>query len=407
MSSERGFVPFAVVGIVALTLLIALGAAYPYFQKKGSEQTPAPIASEEKRPAVLPADSPALPEKTVPAARAIPRENQPAPSSPPSSTASEAAKLQAEIQMSLKTGGISPTRYGDIVRELNELAARGLDTRTYATLSSMLKELTVGGSEPIVTSATQGPPPSQQPMVTERGETKPFWEYNPSRTSNWHYWARAGTPPACPQPLVLPAPVDLTLVTAILYPGQVRGDGPKDFKPHGGFTLKAGTKSVELRAPMDGYLTSVAKFTDEFGLHYGLTFQNPCGIQFGGGHFGALPADIQAVVDKVPLKGYGESRTEPILPPYFVKKGQVIVTGLQEKANPERPGFDWGVADLRQTNAASKDPRFQSLYGYAPWNTYYGVCWLDLLPPEQESIVRSFPGGDYKEGKHSEYCSSQ
>ena len=80
------------------------------------------------------------------------------------------------------------------------------------------------------------------------------------------------------------------------------------------------------------------------------------------------------------------------------------MTGLQEKTNPERPGFDWGVADLRRKNTASEDPRFRELYGYAPWNTYYGVCWLDLLPPDQQVVLKSLPGGDYRQRKNSEYC---
>ena len=385
-SRERGFVPMFAIGIFAIIAFVFGGAMMYTENQERTTLSPDKDQRTEQSP------------EKAPVADAQPASGGNFATSEPSSrTTPSASTLRSELAMAIKSGGIHPSRLNDIEREIDALAATGADV---SELRALLGKLSVGDSS----AQNPPPPPPQQPVTTERAETKPFWEYNPSRTANWHYWAHAGTPPACSEPIVLPAPVDLTLVTAILYPGQVRGDGPKDFKPHGGFILKAGNLSVELRAPMDGYLTSAAKFTDPFGLHYALTFQNPCGIQFGGGHFGVLPPDIAAVVDKVPLKGYGESRTEPIFPPYFVKKGQVIVTGLQEKANPERPGFDWGVADLRETNASSKDPRFQSLYGYAPWNTYYGVCWLDLLPPEQESVVRSFPGGDYREGKNSEYC---
>ena len=381
------------IGIFAFIVFV-FGGAIMY----ASNQDQTTISPDADQRAEQSPEKAQIAHEKAPAAEARPTSGGNfAPTDRSSRNTPSANVLRSELEMAIRSVGIHPSRLGDIEREIDALAATGADVTELRTL---LGKLSVGeGSAP-----KPPPPPPQQPVVTERAVTKPYWEYDPSRTANWHYWAREGSPPACTEPIVLASPVDLSLVTAILYPGQVRGDGPEDFKPHGGFTLKAGIKSVELRAPMDGYLTSVAKFTDDFGLHYGLTFQNPCGIQFLGGHFGALPPDIAAVVDKVPLKGYGESRTEPIFPPYFVKKGQVIVTGLQEKANPERPGFDWGVADLRQENAASKDPRFRSLYGYAPWNTYYGVCWLDLLPPEQESIVRSFPGGDYREGKNSEYC---
>ena len=306
------------------------------------------------------------------------------------------ASLRAEMEMALKSGGINPTRLTSIGREIDALSVKGADV---STLRALLGKLSVGGSEKPKPPAQIAPPAQEITRV----ETKPFWEYDPSNPDLGWYWAREGVPPACPESLVLESPVDVSLATGILYPGQVRGDGPKDFKPHGGFTLKPGSK-IELKAPMDGYLVSAARFTDEFGYHISLTFQNPCGIQFGGGHWGSLPPDIQAVVDKGPLKGFRESPTEPIIPPYFVKKGQVIVTGLQEKTNPERPGFDWGVADLRRKNTASEDPRFRELYGYAPWNTYYGVCWLDLLPPDQQVVLKSLPGGDYRQGKNSEYC---
>lgn len=256
--------------------------------------------------------------------------------------------------------------------------------------TSDLARITPVGNMPDATSAV-------------RTETRPFWEYDINQPEKGWYWAREGAPPACPESLVMESPVEPDLATAILYPGQVRGDGPKDFKPHGGFTLKPNS-AIELRAPMDGYLSSVARFTDEFGYHISLNFVHPCGIHFGGGHWGAVPPDIQAVIDTIPVKAYGDSRTEEIIPPYFVKKGQIIVTGLQEKAHPERPGFDWGVVDYRQPNAASKDPRFRELYGYAPWKTYYGVCWLDLLPDDQKTALKALPGGDGKQGKNSEYC---
>lgn len=381
---RRGFSSVLALGIVAL---LAVGGVILYASGEDravvSTNTPGLAAqTQESEPEIGSLPTPGLNYEST----------GHTPSRPPIPEA-----LRSELEMATKSGGVNPSRFNSMLSEIEALAESGVDV---AELRAMLGKVAVGGATAQKAPAPPPPPPAEE----EHAETRPFWEYDPSRTADWHYWAREGAPPACPEPLVLPSPVDLSLVASILYPGQVRGDGPEDFKPHGGFILKAGNTSVALRAPMDGYLTAVAKFTDEFGLHYGLTFQHPCGIQFGGGHFGVLPPDIQAVVDTIPLKGFGESRTESVISAYFVKKGQVIVTGLQEKVNRERPGFDWGVADLRSTNAASADPRFRSLYGYAPWNTYYGVCWFDLLPPEQETIVRSFPGGDYREGKNSEYC---
>lgn len=369
--SERGFSPILIIGIVAF---LTLGSSLYFISRNkpsGNPNASIPETSEESLAKST--------GNTLPAQESAPPLN-----------------LRAELEMALKSGGIHPTRLASIAKEIDALAAKGVDV---SSLRTLLGKLSVGGSE------QPKPPTNTPPLIKEtpRVETRPFWEYDPSKPERGWYWAREGQPPACPESLVMESPVEVSLATGILYPGQVRGDGPKDFKPHGGFTLKPGSK-IELRAPMDGYLTHVAKFTDEFGYHVGLTFQHSCGIQFGGGHWGALPPDIQAVVDKIPLKGFKESRTEQVIPPYFVKKGQVIVTGLQEKAHPERPGFDWGVADYRKPNAASQDPRFRELYGYAPWNTYYGVCWLDLLPPDQQIVLKSLPGVDGKQGKNSEYC---
>lgn len=383
-NTRDGFLTIAIIAIV----VIAIGGIGYYVLQKS-----------EERQVVCTADVKECPDGSYVGRGGPNCEFKPCPTLYPPRKPDEAPLgLRAEMEMALKSGGMSPARADSIARELDALAARGVDV---ADLRVLFGKLAVGGSEK--TAPLAQAPAFSPAQPTARVEMKPFWEYNPSRPDVGWYWAREGTPPACPEPLVLESPIDVNLVTGILYPGQVRGDGPKDFKPHGGFTLKPNSK-IEIKAPMDGYLVSVAKFTDEFGYHVGLTFQHPCGIQFGGGHWGALPPDIQAVVDKVPLKGFKESQTEPIIPPYFVKKGQVIVTGLQEKAHPERPGFDWGVADLRKRNAASKDPRFQELYGYAPWNTYYGVCWLDLLPPEQQAVLRPLPGVDGKQGKNSEYC---
>lgn len=368
---ERGMIPIIAIGIMAL---FAIGSV-AYFSSRNTPEDKESGAGASKTV-----------EQPVGEASALPIEKLESRTS-----------LRAEMEMALKSGGINPARFAQIEEEIDALAAKDIDV---SDLRVLLEKLAVGGNEKPKTPLQETPPP---PAATARVETRPFWEYDPSKPDLGWYWARDGAPPACPEPLIMESPMEVSLATGILYPGQVRGDGPKDFKPHGGFALKPGSK-IELKAPMDGYLTHVAKFTDEFGYHVGLTFQHPCGIQFGGGHWGALPPDIQAVVDTVPLKGFRESRTEPIIPPYFVKKGQVIVTGLQEKAHPERPGFDWGIADYRQPNAASKDPRFRELYGYAPWNTYYGVCWLDILPPNQQTVLKSLPGVDGKQGKNSEYC---
>ncbi|MBI2064839.1 MAG: hypothetical protein HYT62_02155 [Candidatus Yanofskybacteria bacterium] len=335
------------------------------------------------------------------------REN-PLPASQQIDSTEILSNLERDVNAGIQYGGINPELYDQIDFELAKIESQGFQPERTAVLRIKMDQLNVGGrSKPTpvpskapaqaTTQASTKVVVKPSPVPQERYEGRPFWVF---KYGKW-VWEREGTPPLCPE-LILPLPIDINLITGILYPGQVRGDGPEDFKSHGGFQLKPVSK-IEIKAPMDGYLTSVAKFTDEFGLHYSLIFQHPCGIQFWGGHWGALPPDIQVIMDKVPMKNYGDSRTEDVAP-YFVKKGQVIVTGLQEKGNSERPGFDWGVADLRQENEASKDSGFRDLYGDYPGKNYYGVCWLDLLPPEEKSIIKGLPGVDMKSGKYSEYC---
>lgn len=384
-NSERGIAPIVALAVVAL---LALSGAFYV----ATRESPSADEDADTRPNILATSESTSTHQPAWASKSLGAEQN------PSSAGDAAAKLEAELTIALKAGGISPSRFASLQKEIDALMQSGLDV---SELRALLAGLSVGGSK---TAKPPAAPPAPPKSMEERIETRPFWEHDPSKPEKGWYWARDGEPPVCDDPVVIESPVDPSLVQAILYPGQVRGDGPKDFKPHGGFILKAGNKSVELRAPMDGYLTAAMKVTDAHGLNIGLTFTTPCGLVFGGGHYGVVPPDLQKVLEVVPLRVFPESQTTQIIPPYPVHKGQVIVTALQTGAPEDRPGFDWGVADYRQRNAASKDPRFQSLYGYAPWNTYYGICWLDWLPSDQQSILKALPGGDGKEGKNSEYC---
>ena len=62
-------------------------------------------------------------------------------------------------------------------------------------------------------------------------------------------WQVSGIPPPCPNPLIFTTPVNLSRVTSILYPGQMRGNA---YKPHGGFRFDAPgeTGDITVVAPM-------------------------------------------------------------------------------------------------------------------------------------------------------------
>src|SRR3989338_2787942 len=61
-------------------------------------------------------------------------------------------------------------------------------------------------------------------------------------------WEARGTISQCPDPLIT-FPVDLSLATSVLYPGQYRGN---DYKPHGGFRFDdQETNEIKVIAPME------------------------------------------------------------------------------------------------------------------------------------------------------------
>jgi hypothetical protein len=68
-------------------------------------------------------------------------------------------------------------------------------------------------------------------------------------------WKPSAKPPACPSPLRILSPVNLTAVISILYPGQYRGG---NYKPHGGFGFDSNLgQAVNVVAPLLEWLCGV------------------------------------------------------------------------------------------------------------------------------------------------------
>ena len=295
------------------------------------------------------------------------------------------ANLRAELERSVQFEGVSPEYYDDVVSRINSFAQKGYEVAELMQLLSMLR---VGGQE--VQSQNQGQPQqmSNQSDIQTQEPKVVIWHNMENGT-----WVPRGNPPECPE-LVFQSPVDLSIVSSIIYPGQVRTG---DFKPHGGFRTDGVSGPVEVTAPMAGYIWNAAKFTDEFGLHYTFDIQHPCGIMYRLGHLNAVPEKLDAIFNET--KGFRDSRTFLVDPPVFVELGETIATDVQHRA-----GFDWGVYDLRKENAAAQSPAFREAHKDEISQAYYALCWLDLLPPEQESIVKSLPAADGISGKNSDYC---
>ncbi len=294
-------------------------------------------------------------------------------------------KLRAELQVAQQSGEISPQTYVEIDGKVRELENKGYDKGSTDELRALLSQLSVGGQEPTTTIRNE-----PRENVNSTSSSVVIWQYMDDK------WKPTGTPPMCPEPMIFQSPVDLDLVSSIIYPGQVRSG---DFKPHGGFRTDGAQGPIEVRAPMEGYIVDVAHFYDEFGIHYMYDIQHPCGIMHRIGHLSAVPPKLQAVFDTVPQGKYHDSRTHPV-EPFFVGLGETLATDIQQGA-----GFDWGVYDLRKENNAAKDPAFREAHKDEPWQAYYAFCWFDYLPANDEAIVRSLPAADGVSGKTSAYCS--
>lgn len=209
-------------------------------------------------------------------------------------------------------------------------------------------------------------------------------------------WQARGTPPTCPEPLVFPAPVDLNLVTGILYPGQERGN---DYKPHGGFRFDNHTNNeVDVYAPMDGNLFKAAQHLEYGEIQYSLYFINDCGIMYKLDHLRELTAKFKEILNNIPLGGEGDSRTTEIRPAVFVAKGEHVATKIGFENFPggdkdKNVFVDFGLYDLRKTNGVNYDSTFRAKHPNINEYGTYAVCWFDYLSSEDEVIVRSLPGG--------------
>jgi hypothetical protein len=225
--------------------------------------------------------------------------------------------------------------------------------------------------------------PSAPPTVT--------WSFGTS-------WQPSGTPPECPSPLVLRTPVDLSIVTSILYPGQVRGE----YKPHGGFRLDGTSQTNEATviAPLDGVVYSGSRYLEEGEVQYIFDVIHPCGIMYRFDHLLDLSPRFQALAELLPAPRPDDSRGTRIPGLQTVAQGDVVATAVGHRSS-RNIGFDWGVYDLRSQNVAASDPAWLSAHPgeQAP----YAICWLDFLGADS-ARARSLPAGDQTMGSTSDYC---
>jgi len=177
---------------------------------------------------------------------------------------------------------------------------------------------------------------------------------NPTNQAPWFYngtdWKSSGSPSACASPL-LQTPLDLSKVTSILYPGQIRGG---DYKSHGSFRLDGAgqTNQVNVVSAITGPVVRGERDNANGVVQYAFEIISPCGVMTRLGHLLQL--------------------------------------------SPKNVFMDFGVYDLRSRNPAT--------FGMSGELRPYGICWLDALPAADSARVLSLPATNGASGTVSDYC---
>ena len=241
----------------------------------------------------------------------------------------------------------------------------------------------------IVGDSEQKIPLGHEEIVKEETKIQVFWEYD-------NGWSSQGNPPKCPDPLILKSPVDVSLATSILYPGQIRGGS---YNPHGGFRFDNSKKEdIIVRAPLDGYIRQGSRYLQDGEVQYLFDFINSCGIWYRFDHLYKLSPKLAAIAETFPEPVEDDSRTTGVQNAEVVE-GEIIGEQVGVEGNVF---LDFGVYDLRQKNDASKDPSWNPDYSIS--QASYAICWLDLLSSKDSTIVKQLPGADSTNGKKSDYC---
>jgi type II secretory pathway pseudopilin PulG len=224
------------------------------------------------------------------------------------------------------------------------------------------------------------------------------WQYD-EQQAKWV--TTGGTPPACPSPLFSRSPVNASLATGALYPGQYRGN---DYKSHGGFRFdKSKSTDIQVWLPIDAKITAASRYLENDEVQYMLAFTNDCGISLRFDHLLTLSSKFKKYADKLPAAMPEDSRTTPVNPANKYKAGDLVATAVGHPSN-HNISVDFGVYDLRQANQISANPKWTDLHQTNKSLDWYGICWFGLLPAADAAKVSALPPGDITSGTISDYC---
>lgn len=228
-------------------------------------------------------------------------------------------------------------------------------------------------------------------------QTKLPWTFNGTT------WISNGNVPNCSNPLEITTPVDMSKVSGMLYPGQVRGS---DYKPHGGFAFDEQTNNqVTVKLPDDSLLWRASRYIQNGEVQYLADFLSDCGIAYRFDHLLTLSDKLMQEMNKLPEPNESTFTTF-INPAVEFMKGEVIATEVGFR-NPLNVGFDLGVYDLRSKNSVSQNNQtWAAAHQDEAEYAFYAICWLDNLSGNDKVTARSLKArGAYgNEGKESDYC---
>ncbi len=248
---------------------------------------------------------------------------------------------------------------------------------------------------------------TQQPSHTKRSNaTVNISGIKTAEQISWEYisdtWKPSGTPPVCPSPLLGVSPVDISKATAVLYPGQTRGN---NYKAHGGFLFKNATNNnMPVLLSMHATVIDGSRYIQDGEVQYMFDFINSCGIRLRYDHLLTLSPTFQKIAETLPQPKVNDSQTTNIQNGQKFKAGQTIATAVGFPAPSLNVAMDFGVYDMRSPNEASKSSAYAAAHKSFAYADYYSICWLPNLPAADAKLALSLPGGDGVMGKTSDYC---
>ena len=276
-------------------------------------------------------------------------------------------------------------------------------TVTIGVRTETIIQTLVRDSEQRTTEVATVPDPTQEPHETQQSAGNDVHVETADSTSGvlWSFdrttWSPSGTPPDCSEPFVVQTPVDLNIVTAVLWPGQVRGA----YVAHGGFRFDANDdNNVMVRAPIGSHLVQASQYLESGEKQYLLFFSVPCGFFYRFDHLRIVSPNLAEALKDLPPATSGDSRTTYINPPVWVEQGEIIGTSIG--ISQSNIFVDFGLYDVRAPNNVIPNPAWAELYATDTEFGHYGVCFFDYLPGDHGEIMRSLPTG--VEGTTSDYC---